>query len=253
MAKITYTYKSYSNSPRATQYSKGREATTALLSGVTGIFSVGAVIAFFICTYTLFSEGNWSSFLIAFLIIFLAALFDAYIFVLRSNNTECNLNIILFEELLIKKKNHHISKIDKFDELAKIKIQYVEELKEYEKRTKKENRDNNIKFLRKYFIYFFLGVFIAISVIGIVQGIIDCNYATLLVSLVAFLILGCLFFFALPIGKKIFTKKLVKKENSYNEKTMALSKEKLFCRKCGAQILPDSVYCDKCGSKVEHL
>jgi ribosomal protein L40E len=29
--------------------------------------------------------------------------------------------------------------------------------------------------------------------------------------------------------------------------------ERLFCRKCGTQLLTDSVYCNKCGTKVETL
>lgn len=33
--------------------------------------------------------------------------------------------------------------------------------------------------------------------------------------------------------------------------TTAGSQGLLFCHKCGAQLLPDSMFCDKCGTKVE--
>ncbi len=260
MARITYTYKSYPNCPRATEYSQERERATTLLAGSTGILSIGAVIAFFIYTFALFSEGNWNDFFTAVLFTVIVAFLDAYIFVLRGNNTECNLNIILFEESAIKKMNYHKAQMQEFDkekrkdELSKLKMQYVEELKTFKKETKKKNRENNIEFLKRYFLYFFLGMFIAISIVGIIQGILDGNPTTIFISLAAFLVLGFLFFYTLPIGKKAFTKIIAKKEISYNtKKQLPLIEEKLFCRKCGTQILPDSIYCNKCGSKVEHL
>lgn len=260
MSRITYTYKSYPNCPRATEYSQERERISILLSGSTVIFSIGVVIAFFIYTYALFSEGNWGNFLTVILYTILTAFFDAYMFVLRNNNTECNLNIILFEESVIKKINYLKEQIQDFDkekrkdELSKLKMQYIEEVKTFKKETKKKTRENNIEFLKRYFLYFFLGMFIAISVVGIIQGISDGNPTTIFVSLVSFLVLGFWFFYTLPIGKKAFTKIIAKKENSHNtKKQLPLTKEKLFCRKCGTQILPDSVYCNKCGSKIEHF
>ena len=97
-------------------------------------------------------------------------------------------------------------------------------------------------------------MFISISVVGIIQGISDGNPITMFISLAAFFVLGFLFFYALPIGKKVFKKISAKKEISYNaKKQLPLTEEKLFCRKCGTQILSDSIYCNKCGSKVEHL
>ena len=221
MAKITYTYKSYPNCPRATEYSQERERASALLSGLAGILSIGVVIAFFVNTYSLFSGGNWEDFLTATLFTVIVAFFDAYMFVLRSNNTECNLNIILFEESAIKKMNYHKEQMQDFDkekrkdELSKLKMQYVEELKTFKKATKKENRKNNIEFLKRYFLYFFLEMFISISVVGIIQGISDGNPITIFISLAAFFVLGFLFFYALPIGKKVFTKISAKKEISY--------------------------------------
>lgn len=236
MARITYTYKSYPNCPRATEYSQERERTTTLFSGLTVISSIGVVIAFFIYTFALFSKGNWNDFFTAVLFTVIVAFFDAYIFVLRGNNTEYQLSIILLEESSINKDYY----------------------KEQIKTLKKANRKENMEFLKKYFLYFFLGMFLAISIVGIIQGFVFIsngdNTTMLLLSFVAFLLLGCLFFYTLPIGKECFKKIFTKKEISKSDKKQLYStKEKLFCRKCGTQILPDSVYCDKCGSKVEHL
>lgn len=260
MARITYTYKSYPNCPRATEYSRERERGAALLSGLVAVLSIGAVIAFFVCTFSLFAEGTWGDFFAAVFCTILVAFFDAYVFVLRSNNTECNLNIILFEESAIRKMNYHKEQMRDFDkekrkdELSKFKMQYVEELKAFKKSTKKENQKNNIEFLKRYFLYFFLGMFVSISVVGIIQGVSDGYPITVFISLATFFILDFLFFYALPIGKKVFAKISAKKEISYNaKKQLPLTEEKLFCRKCGAQILPDSLYCDKCGEKVETI
>lgn len=236
MARITYTYKSYPNCPRATEYSQERERTTTLFGGLTAISSIGVVIAFFIYTFALFSDGNWNDFLTAVLFTIAVAFFDAYIFVLRGNNTECQLNIILLEESSINKDYY----------------------KEQIKTLRKENRKENMEFLKKYFLYFFLGMFLAISIVGIIQGFVCItngdNATMLLLSFIAFFVLGCLFFYTLPIGKECFKKIFTKKETSnYDKKQPHSIKEKIFCRKCGTQILPDSVYCNKCGCKVEHL
>lgn len=43
------------------------------------------------------------------------------------------------------------------------------------------------------------------------------------------------------------------KAQDYSEEKVAFSEDLLFCRKCGSQLLTDSIYCNKCGTKVEHL
>ena len=102
-------------------------------------------------------------------------------------------------------------------------------------------------------------MFIVIAIIGIIQGFIfasNGNDATalLLFSFLAFIVFGGLFFCALPIGRS-YVKKIFENKNSRNDiiKQPHKTEEKLFCRKCGARILLDSIYCDKCGEKVETI
>ncbi len=261
MARIRYTYKSYPNCPRATEYSRERERGAALLSGLVGVLSIGAVIAFFVCTFSLFVEGNWGDFFAAVFCTILVAFFDAYIFVLRGRNTECKLNMILFEESAIIKMNHHKEQMQTLDaekrkeELSALKKHYIEQRDSF----KKENQKENLLFLKKYFLYFFLGMFLTIAIVGIIQGFIfvangDDATALLLFSFLAFLGFGCLFFVTLPIGKTSFEKIFVKKKvHDAVAKQPHKTIEKFFCRKCGTQILPDSLYCDKCGEKVETI
>jgi hypothetical protein len=111
MARITYTYKSYPNCPRATEYSQERERARALLSGLTGILSIGVVIAFFVYTYSLFSKGNWEDFLTATMFTVIVAFFDAYMFVqnlmfLSDVEVASNKNCLLYEKLPFNTKTY---------------------------------------------------------------------------------------------------------------------------------------------------
>jgi len=198
MIRMPYSYKSFPNSPRATEYSHSRERSAAFFSGAIGILSFSAVVTFFITAFSLFSNGNWDDFLYVLLFVLIVALLDAYFFVLRSHNTECNINIILLKESPTKPEN--------YEEIIKV--------------LKKENRKRNIIFLTQYFLYFFLGMFIAISIVGIIQAAIllsNGKSATvlLLLSILALIVFGCLFFFALPIGRECF-QKLFTKEKKYS-------------------------------------
>lgn len=155
--RIKYTYTSYPNCPRATKYSHSREKSTAILGAYSGLFSIIAIMLFFAFTFSLFEEGNWGSFFIGFIIINLVALWDLYIIVLRNNNTECKLNIILIEEALLEE--------DDYEESEYLKQQIVI--------LKKENKINNMQITKKYFLYFYLGLLAAIAIVGIIQGIIS--------------------------------------------------------------------------------
>lgn len=260
MAKVTYTYKSYPNCPRATEYSKERERQAVHLNSLAGILSIGAIISFFICTFSLFSDGNWIDFSFAIFFASLIALFDAYVFVMRAKNTECKLNIILFEESLLMKMNHHkeqmqtLEKENRKEQLLYLKQNYIEQMDIFKQEKRKETRKENITFLKRYFLYFFLGLFVAISIVGIIQGLVFIangdDAIMLLFSIIAFLSLSFLFFCTLPIGKKLFEKKKLHKTIL---SPIYSSEEKLFCRKCGAQLMTDSLFCNKCGTKVETL
>lgn len=53
--------------------------------------------------------------------------------------------------------------------------------------------------------------------------------------------------------EKSLDKKETIEDNENLSSKQPCSQELLFCRKCGTQLLNDSVFCNKCGSKVEHL
>jgi len=141
------------NCPRATNYSHDRERTTALLGGLVALGSLFTIYAFIDSTFSLFTEHNWSNFFTAFAFINLIALWDLYMFILRDNNTECNINIILIEEELLEEDDCEKS------EYIKQQIPLL----------KKENKRKNIKITKKYFLWFYLGLFVTIAIVGIIS------------------------------------------------------------------------------------
>lgn len=259
MAKIYYTYKSFPNSLQATEYSRERERSAVYLRGMVGILSLGAIVMFLICTFYLFSNGDWENFLSAMFFTILIAFLDAYVFILYDNNTQCNLKIILFEEeatknfYSLKEQMQTLDSEKRKAELSALKRQFIAERELF----KKANRHKNLIFLKKYFLFFFLGMFLSISIIGIIQGVVSLNsnesaISVLLFSIFGFLAFCCLIVYNLPVGKQWFNM-IFKKKNHLtdNGKQQYNNDGNLFCRKCGTRLLNDSVYCNKCGAKVE--
>ena len=61
--RIRYTYNNYPNSPKATEYSRSAESSAAYAGIFIGPLSIGAVIAFLVCTFGFFGKYNWGEFL----------------------------------------------------------------------------------------------------------------------------------------------------------------------------------------------
>lgn len=235
--RIQYSYKNYPNCPRATEYSQWAESRSATAGGLVGIITIAAVICFLASSFSFFGNYNWMDFLGSIIFVVIAAVVDFYYFIIRPNNTRCEIKIILLEDC-----NPTLPQ---------------ETIKQLSKNLRKENRiENNSQFL-KFFSVFAVSLVDTIALIAIIKGVYllchgEESWLLVVGALVLLIVLSCSIW--LMVRDKPI-KSAPKKSLSYYNQTNSANeydekKDIAFCRKCGAKILPDSIFCDKCGTKV---
>lgn len=235
--RISYTYHNYPNCPRATEYSRSAESSAAYGGMLIGPLSIGAVITFLICTFSFFGDYNWGAFLGAIAFTIVVAIIDFYYFVIRPNNTQCNINVILAEE-----GNRNLP--------SPVVQQFCENLR-------KENRETNKEAFKSFFIVFLVSLLGAVALIAAIKGVYflchkEGGVFLLLGGVVAIGISVCLLWKLLngSSPKPTTSQKTVSNTQSETIATAPENGDIAFCRKCGTKVLSDSVFCAKCGTKV---
>ncbi len=235
--RISYTYQNYPNCPRATEYSRSAESASAYGGMLIGPLTIGAVIAVLVCTFSFFENYNWSDFLGAIVFSIVVAIIDFYFFVIRPNNTRCEIKIILTEE---SSRNYP-----------------PEVVKQFCENLRKENKKENKKAFSHFFRVFIASLFATISLIAAIKGVYFlCHKNGGLFLFLGAVVSLCVFSFSIW--------RLVNKQSSASNSKVPQKTDEMvkvdskqsktddiaFCRKCGAKILSDSVFCEKCGTKV---
>ena len=235
--RISYTYQKYPNCPRATEYSQSAESSAAYGGMLIGPLSIGAVIAFLICSFSFFGNYHWGEFLGAIAFTVVVAIIDFYFFVIRPNNTQCEIKVILTED-----GNRNLP--------ASVVQQFCENLR-------KENKKENTKAFTSFFLIFLVSLSGAIALIATIKGVYflchkEGGAFLLLGGIAAIGILAYLLWRLLsdPLPKPATPPAPVSKEQTETAPSTSESGDIAFCRKCGAKVLSDSVFCAKCGTKV---
>lgn len=235
--RISYTYQKYPNCPRATEYSQSAEYSAAYGSILVGPLSIGAVIEFLICTFSFFGNYNWGEFLGAIAFTIVVSIIDFYFFVIRPNNTQCEIKVILVED-----GNHNLP--------SSVLQQFCENLR-------KENRKTNTKAFTRFFLVFLVSLSGAIALIAAIKGVYFLCHKEggLFLLLGGILVIGVLAYLLWrllsdPTPKPATTPVPVSKEPPETAPRTSESGDIAFCRKCGTKVLSDSVFCAKCGTKV---
>ena len=232
---IQYTYQNFPNCPRATEYSRYAESQTAGMGYIAILLSFGAIITFVINTISFFGSYDWLKFVGGLAFIIAAASMDFYVYVIRPNNTSYDIKIILLEE--------------NCKDLPDINVQ------EYCELLKKENRETNIEDFLSIFPIFLFALFDSIALIAGIKGVYFlCHRTGGLILLVVSIIALCIFSFLIwlfinqPFTRSNSNKK---KSGQSNKKISTTPNDNIvFCRKCGAKVLPDSKFCSECGEQI---
>lgn len=235
--RISYTYQKYPNCPRATEYSQSAESTAAYGGMLIGPITIGAVIAFLVCTFSFFGNYNWGEFLATIVFSVVVAIIDFYYFVIRPNNTQCEIKVILTEE-----GNRKLP--------TSVVQQFCENLRA-------ENRTANKKEFAKFIRVFLVCLFDAVAVIATIKGVYflchkDGGLFLLLGGIVAISILSYAIFKLLcsPLHQSTAATTPASEKPAVNDSASIENIDIAYCRKCGTKVLPDSVFCAKCGTKV---
>lgn len=235
--RISYTYHNYPNCPRATEYSKSAESSAAYGSMLLGLVTIGAAIFFLVCAFSFFGNYNWGEFLGAIAFAIGAALIDFYAIVIRPNNTECEIKVILMED-----GNRRLP--------AATIAQFCEALR-------KENKKQNKEAFMRFFPVFLVSLFDAVALIATIKGVYFLCHKEdgLFLILGGIVAIGILSYLIWRLVKGPSPKPTTSILSSSNEQPVPTanstgSGDIAFCRKCGAKILSGSVFCAKCGTKV---
>ncbi len=149
--RISYTYQSYSNCPRATEYSKKAEANVARASYFVSLLSIGAAITFLYYTFSFFGTYDWNTFLGATVFVVVTALLDFYHSEIRPNNIQCKIQVILTEDT---NKSLPTTVVTKHCECLR-----------------KENKKQNIEAFKKFFPIFLASLVDAIALMATIKGV----------------------------------------------------------------------------------
>lgn len=235
--RIRYTYQKYPNCPRATEYSQSAESSAAYGGMLIGPLSIGAVIAFLICTFSFFGNYQWGEFLGAIAFTVAVAMIDFYYFVIRPNNTQCEIKVILTED-----GNRNLP--------SSVVQQFCENLR-------KENRKANVEAFKGFFLVFVVSLFDAVALISAIKGVYFlCHKEGGLFLLLGGVVAICVFSYLIwrfvngPSPKSVTSSIIANKETKTPVPNAVESEDIAFCRKCGTKVLSDSVFCAKCGTKV---
>ena len=235
--RIHYTYQNYPNCPRATEYSRSAESAAAYGGIFIGPITIGAVIAFLICTFSFFGKYNWGEFLGAIAFAVLVAIVDFYYFVIRLNNTQCEIKAILAEE-----SNRNLP--------SAVVQQFCENLRT-------ENRKENKNAFMRFFSIFLVSLFDAVALIAAIKGIYflchrEGGLFLLLGAVVTMAILSYIIWWLIGGHSLKSNETILTTNNDSTSSTHNSSKcdDIAFCRKCGTKVFSDSVFCAKCGTKI---
>lgn len=232
--RLTYTYKSYPNCPKATAYSKSAEEATLIHTSSSGAVLLLAIIFFLCSAPEFFTNYDWYNFLssIAFLIV--AALYVFYAFVVRPNNTECGIAVILTEESCQ-------------NPIAKEVCETI----------RKKNKQKNMASFKIFFPLMIASVCDLIALVAAICGayFLYHNNGGVLLLLCSTILIG-LFSYIIwkiwPRSNSEGSKNSISTNNKIQEEstTRDARSNTLYCRKCGNKVLPDSVFCSHCGTKL---
>lgn len=233
--RIRYTYHNYPNCPKATEYSRSAETASAYGGLFIGLPSLASVVFLLISAFSFFGNYNWGEFLGSVAFVLAMALLDFYFFVIRPNNTSCEIKVILTEE-----GNSKLPKntVQEYCELLRI-----------------ENRKTNKDAFESFYPLFLVSFCDVIALIAGIKGVYflchkENGVFLLLASIVALGVFSYLIWRFVnkpaPISKTINT---TTKSSTINT-VESLDNDIFFCRKCGAKVLHDSTFCSKCGTKV---
>jgi hypothetical protein len=247
MARHTVFYTAYPNCPEATEYSRSRALASFYMGGLVSIGSIGSVIWFISATVSLFSDLVYLEFLKSLGLIIFVSLIDLYYFVFRNIITTRECTKIVANSC---KDQFSSTQIDNY--IRHLKAQSHAEMKM-----------SSIRYL----LFFFGGLFASVSGVGIIMGInFMCHRGSpptiLVFSILSFGIVAVVF---LLLYKKILHKEALASQQMQNSSEQKFQEAKKstgivvdsntdkmhFCRKCGAVVLPDSIYCAKCGMKLK--
>lgn len=241
--RINYSYQNYPNCPRATEYSKSAEEFSATFSVLIGWCTLGAVVFFLIHTFVFFESYDWKPFLEAIGAIVGMGIIDFLMLFVRPNCTNTQVQIILLEE----------SHVDL-------------PIAEVSKALRKENRRENWWAFKFFFSVFTLALLDTVSLIATIKGAFflynhsrDNALPFLLIAAFALCVFSLALWFLLhkPATASNKPKKgNANRENKPQKKHDNANPSKdaesiLYCRKCGAKLLPDSIFCAHCGTKVK--
>ncbi len=232
--RISYTYKNYPNCPRATEYSHSVESASAYAGMFIGIFSFAAAATFLASTFYFFGDYKWGLFLCGITFALAMALIDFYYFIIRPNNTSCELDIILIEES------------DK--SLPKEIVQ------EFCESLRSEARKKNKEAFKDFFPVFLAAFCDAIALIAGIKGVYFLCHKQgglflLIGAIVAICVFSCLIW---KFSNKNNSEASIESIQNHSPTSSSTYPDDgiMFCRKCGATTFPDSKFCSKCGSQV---
>lgn len=232
--KIRYTYQQYPNCPRATEYSKSAESTAAYLGMLIGPITFFEFFGFLFCTFSFFGNYNWEEFITVIVFAIVVAIIDFYYFVIRPNNTQCEIKVILTEE-----SNRNLPKT--------AVQQFCEKLRE-------ENKNNNKEEFTKFFCIFLACLFDAVAVIATIKGVyflfnMENSWFLFLGGIVATCCLSYIIYVLLR-GPTYQSASTIPVSNTVAADNTDTNENIEYCRKCGTKVLSDSIFCSKCGTKL---
>lgn len=235
--KIQYTYRSFPNCPRATEYSRSREWFGTLWGTGSGAGALFSIIWYVIATFGFFSEYHWEDFLLCLLSVTVLCFLCFYITVCRTNTTDCELNIILLEE------QGDISD----DELRR----------EIFNKMRNKNRAENLLQIKTYFIWYALILTASTSLIALIKSIylLLTDDGGLGMLVIATIVLTATLWGGYKLWKIANPSTRLKKISQEKAKTISQPKETKsddirFCHKCGKELSDESIFCSSCGTKV---
>lgn len=232
--RFTYTYKSYPNCPKATAYSKSAEEATSIHTSFSGWALLFAIMFFLYSAFEFFTNGDWSNFLSAIAFLIAAALYGFYAFIVRPNNTECGIAVILTEESCQNPIANEVCEA-----------------------IRKKNKQKNMASFKTFFPLMIASVCDLIALVAAISGVylLYHNNGGLLLLLCSTILIGLFSYIIWRIWPRsnskgsrdsISTKNKIQEESTVRD----TRGNTLYCRKCGNKVLPDSVFCSHCGTKL---
>lgn len=235
--RYKFSYRSYPDCPRATDYSHDAEYFALIFGYVVNIAAFGAVAYYVVETFSFFDDYNWFSLFRSIAVVIIVALALFFCYCIRPNHTDYRIKVILLED-----RGNKLP-----DAVFK---QHVKSLKRQKRLRDKE------EFLL-FFPIFLFALLDSFSVIAAIKGILFlCNsknglpfILVAIPAIVVFTFLICLF------AKKISSKPTQVKKGEINDgwhldRPIKIQiNDKATCKTCGAKLPFGKDCCAICGTK----